>query len=149
MTIVDSAAVLDADKVLAAWRPLHELVGLSAIRGEVEYQRMLRLTNLLLDQIGGDETHPLMSLLDLVSDLVEKYEDEHRPIPKASPIEVLRFLMEQGGLRQEDLWTARPKDTFPRSSPANAASASRWRRSSRRVSRFPLSCSFKRLPAIS
>ncbi len=74
MTIVDSAAVLDADKVLAAWQPLHELVGLSAIRGEVEYQRMLRLTNLLLDQIGGDETHPLMSLLDLVSDLVEKYE---------------------------------------------------------------------------
>jgi len=33
---------------------------------------MLRLTNLLLGQIGGDETHPLMGLLELVSDLVEK-----------------------------------------------------------------------------
>jgi HTH-type transcriptional regulator/antitoxin HigA len=109
MTIADTAAAFDADKVLAAWRPLHELVGLSAIRGEVEYQRMLRLTNLLLDQIGGDETHPLMGLLDLVSDLVEKYEDEHRPIPKASPIEVLRFLMKQGGLRQEDLKDCAPQ----------------------------------------
>ena len=32
--------------------------------------------------------------LDVLSDLIEKYESEHHPIPDASPVEVLQFLIE-------------------------------------------------------
>lgn len=42
-------------------------------------------------------------LLELVSDLIEKYEDEHYPVPSSEPADVLRFLMDDRGLKQSDL----------------------------------------------
>lgn len=42
-------------------------------------------------------------LLELLSTLVENYEDEHYPIEDASPQEMLRFLMEENDLKQTDL----------------------------------------------
>lgn len=35
--------------------------------------------------------------------LIEDYEEEHYPIPDASPADVLRFLIDQNGLKQHDL----------------------------------------------
>jgi len=58
----------------------------------------------LLGEVGDDEKHPFADLLDIVSTLVMQYEEDHveRILP-AEPIEVLKFLMEQHGLRQADL----------------------------------------------
>ena len=42
-------------------------------------------------------------LLELLSLLVEEYEDKHYPIPESSPNEVLKFLMEDRELKQKDL----------------------------------------------
>jgi HTH-type transcriptional regulator/antitoxin HigA len=41
--------------------------------------------------------------IELLTLLIERYEDEHYPVPNASPVEVLRFLMEQNELTQRDL----------------------------------------------
>lgn len=41
--------------------------------------------------------------IELLTLLIERYEEEHYPIPDASPVEVLRFLIEQNGLSQRDL----------------------------------------------
>jgi HTH-type transcriptional regulator/antitoxin HigA len=35
--------------------------------------------------------------------LIEAYEEEHHPVPDASPVEVLRALMDAHDLRQKDL----------------------------------------------
>ena len=35
--------------------------------------------------------------------LIEAYEEEHHPVPNASPLEVLRALMDANDLRQKDL----------------------------------------------
>lgn len=43
------------------------------------------------------------SLLELLSVLIERYEDEHFPIPEVAPNEVLKFLMEDRELKQKDL----------------------------------------------
>jgi HTH-type transcriptional regulator / antitoxin HigA len=43
------------------------------------------------------------SLVELLVTLVEKFEDEHHPIPIASPLEVVRHLMEAKDMIQEDL----------------------------------------------
>lgn len=43
------------------------------------------------------------SLLELLSLLVEAYEDIHYPIPEVSPNDTLKFLMEDRGLKQSDL----------------------------------------------
>ena len=41
--------------------------------------------------------------IDLLTLLIEHYEAERYPIPKADPVEVLRFLMESHSLTQKDL----------------------------------------------
>ena len=41
--------------------------------------------------------------MDLLSVLVERYEDKTEDFPELSPDRVLRFLMEQNDLRQTDL----------------------------------------------
>jgi HTH-type transcriptional regulator/antitoxin HigA len=41
--------------------------------------------------------------IELLTMLVQQYEKEHWPIPKASPVAVVRFLMEHGNLTQRDL----------------------------------------------
>jgi HTH-type transcriptional regulator / antitoxin HigA len=40
---------------------------------------------------------------EVLTTLIEAYEEEHHSIPDASPVEVLRMLMEANGLRQKDL----------------------------------------------
>jgi HTH-type transcriptional regulator / antitoxin HigA len=41
--------------------------------------------------------------IELLTLLVERYEQEHYPIPKGDPISVVRFLIEQQNLTQRDL----------------------------------------------
>jgi HTH-type transcriptional regulator/antitoxin HigA len=42
-------------------------------------------------------------LIELLTVLVEKYESKYYPIPDAGPLDIIRHLMEQHGLRQKDL----------------------------------------------
>jgi HTH-type transcriptional regulator/antitoxin HigA len=41
--------------------------------------------------------------IELLTVLIERYEREHYSIPKSTPVEVLRFLMEHNNLSQKDL----------------------------------------------
>jgi len=94
----------DAAAVQAAWATLERNVGpLAAIRSKREYERKRRLMNGLLDEIGGDEDHPLAGLLDLLGELVSAYEAREVPLPEAPPADVLRLLIEANGLSQADL----------------------------------------------
>ena len=43
--------------------------------------------------------------IGLLTLLIDQYESERYPIPDASPVEVLRFLMERNGLTQRELAT--------------------------------------------
>ena len=42
-------------------------------------------------------------LLEVIGTLIERYEESHVRIPRASPRDVLRFFMDQHKLRQSDL----------------------------------------------
>lgn len=44
-----------------------------------------------------------MDAIDLLSLLVETYQAQHRTLPKATPLDILRFLMDHNGLQQNDL----------------------------------------------
>lgn len=57
----------------------------------------------LLEEVGEDEDHQLSDLLDIVSTLIEEYEDRTSPLQDATPRDVLKFLMEQHGLKQSEL----------------------------------------------
>jgi HTH-type transcriptional regulator/antitoxin HigA len=76
---------------------------LLTIRNEREYNGAVKRLNELLDEIGDNEKHPLYSLLDTLGTIIHVYEEEHYPIPQATGMEVLRFLMDEHGLSQSDL----------------------------------------------
>jgi HTH-type transcriptional regulator/antitoxin HigA len=73
---------------------------------------MVALMNSLLDVVGDDEDHALSGLLDLVGDVVSKYEKEHYAIEAAAPKDSLRFLIEARGLNQEDLSAIVPQSNL-------------------------------------
>lgn len=76
---------------------------IGSIRDEAYYGRMADLLEALLEEAAGDESHPAMGLADSVGDLVEDYEREHHPLPDATGAQALKLLMEQYGLKQDDL----------------------------------------------
>jgi HTH-type transcriptional regulator/antitoxin HigA len=44
-----------------------------------------------------------MDAIELLSLLVERYEDEHWPITDVDPVSLVRYLLEKGNLSQRDL----------------------------------------------
>lgn len=93
----------DIRAIQASWQAFDTMAHLRSIHNEADYDHMVAMMNSLLDDVGDDEDHPLSSLLDLVSDLVSKYEQEHHAIEPALPKDALRYLMDARGLKQEDL----------------------------------------------
>ena len=70
------------------------------IKSEEEYEKALQQLDSLMDAEPGSEEE---KELELLSVLIEKYEDDHFPIPLPDPVEAIKFRMEQQGLAQKDL----------------------------------------------
>ena len=56
-----------------------------------------------MEQRKGKRSKEERELADLLTLLIEDYEEKHYQLPKASPLEVIGFLMDQHGLKQKDL----------------------------------------------
>ncbi|MDR2875493.1 MAG: transcriptional regulator [Methylobacillus sp.] len=102
------AVIPDLAKVARSYGEFRAVAGVGAIRTEADYDRALFLIEAILDETRDtpareDAAHPLADLLDLLTAAVREYEADHHAIPAVSPREVLRFLMDQHGLRQADL----------------------------------------------
>lgn len=89
--------------LLPAWERFNAATDIGPVRDEGHYERMVSTLEALLEETGGDESHPAMALVDIVGDLVADYEARHHRLPPATGIQALAFLMEQHGLRQGDL----------------------------------------------
>ena len=46
---------------------------------EIKYNRLVVILDKLIDEVGEDETHPLASLMDVLSALIENYENANIP----------------------------------------------------------------------
>lgn len=77
-----------------------------AIRTEAEYDRIAEIVTRLALK-GEDHLTPEEdALLELLTVLIERYDDEHYQIPDAPPHAVIRMLMNDRGLRHKDLLPA-------------------------------------------
>ena len=94
---------IDIKAVQISWQAFDAVTHLRPIHNAAEYDRVVTMMNTLLDAAGDDEDHPLSGLLEIVGDLVWKYEQEHHGIEAVEPKDALRFLMESRSLKQEDL----------------------------------------------
>ncbi|MNZ97176.1 Antitoxin HigA [compost metagenome] len=83
------------------WRYVAPL--LSKPANEDDYDALVEALDELLGIVGDDEDHPLASLASHMGDLLEAYDEAHRPMPSGSGVDVLRYLMQEHGLSQTDL----------------------------------------------
>ena len=70
------------------------------IKTEEEYQEALTELEGLMDAVPGSPEEEFLELLSLI---IEKYEEEHYPIDLPDPIEAIKFRMEQQGLTRKDM----------------------------------------------
>ncbi|GED23580.1 helix-turn-helix domain-containing protein [Halomonas halmophila] len=70
---------------------------------EEGYDAKVEALDALLDMVGDDEDHPLAGLAARLGDIIEAYDEEHRPMPEASSVDVLRYLMESHGVTQRHM----------------------------------------------
>lgn len=73
---------------------------ITPIRNEQDYQEALERLEVIFDsKKGSDEGDEL----EILSILIDKYENETYPIDLPDPIEAIKFRMEQMGMKQKDL----------------------------------------------
>lgn len=96
-------ASIDMKHLLPAWEQFRSATDITPIRDEAHYSRMSAMLEALLKEVGADEEHSLMGLVDIVGDLIADYEAQNHTLPEASGVEALKFLMSQHGLKQGDL----------------------------------------------
>jgi HTH-type transcriptional regulator/antitoxin HigA len=73
---------------------------LRPVRTEADYQAALSEIDDLIDADPGTESGDRLEVLSL---LVEAYEQENYPIGPPDPVEAIKFRMEQEGLTRKDL----------------------------------------------
>ena len=76
---------------------------LRPIRSEAELDQATEMVNALLDRARLDRGQ--RDYLDVLSDLVESYEEEHHPIAAPSDAELLAHFLELKNVRQSELGT--------------------------------------------
>jgi HTH-type transcriptional regulator/antitoxin HigA len=70
---------------------------------EKDYKKLVSLLDSLIDEVGNNESHPLSSLMETLGSLIETYEAHTIPEMEGNPIDTLKVLMEEHGIKQSDL----------------------------------------------
>lgn len=73
------------------------------IRTEAEYDRIAEIVTRLALKGEADLTPEEDALLELLTVLIERYDEEYYRVPDAPPDAVIRMLMTDRGLRHKDL----------------------------------------------
>ncbi|MCE2612349.1 helix-turn-helix domain-containing protein [Flavobacteriaceae bacterium D16] len=75
-------------------------MNIAPIRNEKDYQKALKRLELIFDAKKGTEQGDELEILSI---LIDRYENENFPIGMPDPIEAIKFRMEQMGMKQKDL----------------------------------------------
>jgi HTH-type transcriptional regulator/antitoxin HigA len=89
--------------LLDKWLDAVKIVAVDRIRTDADYDRVTAFMEEVIAEIGRKKKHPLCGLMDILEMRLREYDEEQHPMDDVSGVEMLRFLMEQHGLRQQDL----------------------------------------------
>ena len=89
------------EKIAKMWPGIQNIF--SVPHNQKEYNRLVHILDGLIDEVGENESHPLASLMETLGSLIESYEVQNIPEIGGSPIDTLKTLMEDHGLKQSDL----------------------------------------------
>ena len=80
-----------------------------AIRTKVEYGRLLTAAAALMERPDDEISEEEGRLLEMLSILIDEYENRAHPLPKAEPRKMLAHLLEEKNMKPSELWTILPK----------------------------------------
>jgi len=86
-----------------AWNHFHAISHVGHIEDDRDYEASIQLTDALISEGAMEETHPQHSLFMAISDLVYAYDQRHDAMSAPQSAQVLRFIMEQHGLKLAQL----------------------------------------------
>jgi HTH-type transcriptional regulator/antitoxin HigA len=81
-------------------RIIFNVMEIKPIKTEKDYEKALKRLDVIFDARPGSKEGDEAEILSI---LIEKYENEHYPIEAPDPIEAIKFRMEQMGYKQKDL----------------------------------------------
>ena len=93
----------------SAYRKLLDETLAVVIRTEAEYRRLLTATAAILERPEDEISEEEGRLLELLSILIEEYENRAHPLPRTEPHKMLAYLLEEKNMKPSDLWTVLPK----------------------------------------
>ena len=93
--------IAELEKVIEVWPNIKGVLSLP--RSEKQYNKLVKVMDELLDEIGENEKHRLVPLLETVGSLVEAYENENVKIDDSDPVDTLKYLMKEHNYTQKDL----------------------------------------------
>ncbi len=88
-------------KIAKVWPDIQPIF--SVPHNEKEYNKLVRLLDNIIDEVGNNENHPLSSLMETIGNLIETYESKYINEIDGNPIDTLNTLMEEHGLKQSNL----------------------------------------------
>lgn len=100
-----SATLLDERR----YRELLDVTLPVAIRTQEEYHRLLNAAGGLMEKQEADISEEEGRLLELLSIVIDEYENRAHPLPKAEPHKMLAYLLKEKDMKPSDLWTILPK----------------------------------------
>ena len=74
-----------------------------SIHNKHDYELAVNMLNQLLDEVGGNEKHPLYGFLEVLGIIIENYEAEHYDWEDISGVEALKYFMQEHHIHQDDL----------------------------------------------
>lgn len=89
------------DTISKVWPSIKAMF--SVPHSDNEYQDLVNTLDSLIDEIGNDESHELAPVMETVGKLIENYEEQNYKINDSTPLDTLKYLMEEHSLKQSDL----------------------------------------------
>lgn len=80
-----------------------------AIRTPEDYGRLLGAAAMLMEKPETEISEEEGRLLEMLSILIDEYENRAHPLPKAEPHRMLAYLLEEKGMKPSELWAILPK----------------------------------------
>ncbi len=89
------------ENISKAWPTVKSVF--SVPHSEKDYNALVKTLDSLIDEVGNKQNHPLAPVMETIGNLIENYENQEYKINTSSPIEALKYLMQEHGLKQSDL----------------------------------------------
>lgn len=85
------------------------VIGPNSINTSEEHLRAIETMDLLINEVRGEEHHPLRHALRYLHQIIHTFESKHFPIEKAEPRDILQSFMDEYNLTQADLADCAPQ----------------------------------------